>query len=416
VGARDVTVALRHEEGMGRTASLILVSSHAELLGMLPPMELACPYWPECADVVAEAGARFGARVVVLRLLGCDPARRPGGEVSYLAELESDARGLALLTVPELLRERALERHPKRMPWAEPGGPAASLAWAHGALEATGNGSFRALQQRAWNLSSLWRLEGPTALGPSFWLKQVPPFLAHEARVLGWLNKAVPAAAPSLVAAGEQGRSLLAHVPGEDLYEAPLARRQQILARLHEVQRVAAQAVEELVALGVPDLRGSQLAHDTEQKLTAWLPDYPGLSEILQRLAQKLELLEQSGLPATLVHADNHPGNARGSAHGVTLLDWGEAFVGHPVTDLLGLLQGLSASDARVLKEQWCTSWKTLAPGSQPELALEAASFIAAVRGAATYAHFLRHIEDSEWPYHEQDVPRCLRTALELSG
>jgi Ser/Thr protein kinase RdoA (MazF antagonist) len=148
----------------------------------------------------------------------------------------------------------------------------------------------------------------------------------------------------------------------------------------------------------------------------AWSPDYPGLAALLRRLDEQLERLEDCGLPATLVHSDNHPGNARGSPQGVSLLDWGEAFIGNPATDLLGAIAGVSRSDAAPLVADWCVSWKRVAPRSKPELALEIAPFIAALHGAASYAHFLQQIEESEWPYHNEDVPRCLKEAGELLG
>lgn len=399
---------------MGRTANLLLVAPSGELLGMLPPLALACPFWPESADVVGEVEARFHARVVMLRLLESDPSRRAGGEVSYLAELVSGAPNVALSPASDELRESAQRREPKRMPWAELGGVAQSLAWAREALKPSGQCSFNAVQQRTWNLSTLWRLESEAAPANPIWLKQVPHFMYHEGRVLRWLNEAVPGAAPLLVAADDRGRSLLAHVPGADLYGASVATRHQILARLHEVQRSAAGALDELLALGVPDLRGRNRALDVAQKLSTWSLHYPGLSELLRRFERQLELLEESGLPATLVHSDNHPGNARGGAGGVTLLDWGEAFIGHPITDLVGLIDGLAPADADSLIEHWCSAWKDVAPRSRPELALDSARFLAAMHGAATYAYFLQQIEETESPYHREDVPRCLELAIEL--
>jgi hypothetical protein len=401
---------------MGRTASLVLISSVGELLGMLPAIELECPYWPESADVVAEAEARFSAQVVVLRLLDNEASLGAGGAVSYLAELRSATHGLELLPIPLALRERAELRDSKRMPWAELGGPDESLAWARAALTPTHRQSFRAVQRRTWNLSTLWRFEAPSgATDAAVWLKQVPHFMQHESRVLRWLNAALPGAAPTLVAADDCGRSLLDHVAGEDLYGVPVAIRQLILERLHGVQRAATHAVDELLALGVPDLRGSKRAVDSAQKLLGWMKTCPDLPELLRHLEQQLELLDESGLPATLVHSDNHPGNARGHGQSVTLLDWGECFIGHPVTDLVALLEGLSPAQAATLSGQWCAAWKALAPRSRPELALEAAPFVAAMHGAATYAHFLQQIEVSEWPYHQRDVPRCLEAAAELS-
>ena len=399
---------------MGRVASVVLVSPAGDLLGMLPPIELAGPYWPESAELVAEVDARFGARIVVLRLLRADGLHQPGGDIAYLAEVGSAALGAELLAVPEQLRERAQRRDSKRMPWAELAGPACSLAWARSALEASGQGTFTAVQQRTWNLSTIWRLETPSAPTAPIWLKQVPHFMSHESRMLRWLNRAAPGAAPTLLAADDSGRSLLAHVPGDDLYGAPVAMRMLILEQLHVIQTVGAQAVNELLDLGAPDLRGDRQAADIRRKLLAWLPEYPGLDVILRNLDEVLARLEECGLPPTLVHADNHPGNARGSARGVKLLDWGEAFVGNPVTDLMGLIGGLSETEAAPLVARWCASWKSLAPRSKPELALELSPFINALQGAATYAHFLSQIEETEWPYHQQDVPRCLEAADDL--
>jgi Phosphotransferase enzyme family len=401
---------------MGRAVRLVLVSPAGQLLGMLPVFELACPFWPESADVVAEAEGRFKAGVVVLRLLDSDGCCGAGGAVSYLAELQSAGSELTLLPVSEALRERAERQDALRMPWAERGGPGESLAWARAVLAAAGQTVDTAVQQRTWNLSTLWRLEAAAGGAKRrLWLKQVPRFMKHESRVLRWLNGSVPGAAPALVASDDFGRSLLEHVEGEDLYGAPVSTRRVILDRLHEVQCAAAHAVDELLALGVPDLRGARRADDCARKLVAWAPHYPGLAVLLRRLEQQLQQLQESGLPATLVHSDNHPGNARGSAELVTLLDWGESFIGHPVTDLMGLVDGLAPEDAGPLIEHWCGVWKDVAPGSTPERAVEAAPFIAAMHGAATYAHFLQHIEESERPYHAEDVPRCLAAAATLA-
>jgi len=374
---------------MGRVASLVLVSPAGDLLGMLPPVELAGPYWPESADIVAEVASRFGARVVVLRLLLAERPAQPGGHVTYLAELSSGALMVELAPVPERLRERALGADEKRMPWAALGGPADSLRWARAALESSGQSSFKAVQQRTWNLSTLWRLEPLSAADGPIWLKQVPHFMNYESTVLRWTNRAAPGTTPTLLAADGCGRSLLAHVAGDDLYGATVALRQLIDEQLHVIQRVATEAVGELLTLGIPDLRGERLAADIREKLLTCSPDYPGLDALLRRLDQQVQRLEDCGLPATLAHSDNHPGNARGSAQGVRLLDWGEAFIGTPAFDLLGLIGGLSSADAAPLIARWCASWKGLAPGSKPELALELAPFISTLRGAATYGYFV---------------------------
>lgn len=397
---------------MTRIASLVLITSTGELMGQLPAIELACPYWPESSDLVAAARARFGLRVTVLRLLWTERAHAPGGAVTYLAELDSGTPNVKLAPVRSELRELALGREPKRMAWAELGGPARSLTWARGALGRT----FEPVQQRSWNLSTLWRLEPIEPEQSRVWLKQVPPFMRREGSVLRWLNHAVPGAAPELLAADEQGRSLLAHVEGEDLYGAPPALRQLIDEQLHRVQRVASESLTELLAVGVPDLRGPLLAASIRGELNAWSADYPGLPQLLVRLDEQLARLDECGLPATLVHGDNHPGNARGSLAAVALLDWGEAFIGNPVTDVLGLVAGLSPTEAAPLLADWCRSWKRIAPDCRPERALQLAPFVRELSGAALFASFVRQIEPSEQPYHRSDVPRCLEAARAAEG
>lgn len=64
----------------------------------------------------------------------------------------------------------------------------------------------------------------------------------------------------------------------------------------------------------------------------------------------------------------------------------------------------------------WCARWKSAAPGSNPERALQLAPFLGALHGAATYAHFLSQIEETEWSYHGHDVPRCLKAAEDVGG
>lgn len=141
--------------------------------------------------------------------------------------------------------------------------------------------------------------------------------------------------------------------------------------------------VHDIHLSGTDDIVGWELTHGTAISGT---PPPPSSATSRWRTSRAPPLRSECGLPATLVHSDNHPGNARGSSEGVSLLDWGEAFVGSPVTDLLSLVGGLSPAEAAPLVAHWCASWKHLAPRSKPERALELAPFIATLHGAATYA------------------------------
>ncbi|PRY27641.1 phosphotransferase family protein [Pseudosporangium ferrugineum] len=385
---------------MGRTVTLVLVDAAGETLGALPPFDVELPWWQEVSEVVAEARARYGVRVTVLRLLSAANAAPPGGEVTYLAQVREPVE--VALKPWDDNRDPA----PLRAPWAVPGGPAASLSWAAAAL---GRGDLVAVQQRTWNLSAIWRLEDGGG-EPVAWLKQVPVLLAHEATVLRLVAAAAPGLVPAVLAAGDAGRTLLAHVPGEDRYGAGAAFCTRVAADLHPVQAHFATRTGELLAAGVPDRR---LSFDRFARVAEpWLDTVDGLAELMDELPARLAAIDACGMPDTLVHGDLHPGNVREASGRRVIVDWGDAIVSHPALDILRLTADLPEPDAAALIAEWAGRWRENAPDSDPETAAALMRPVAALRSAALYQEFLDHIEDSERPYHEQDVPERLHAAV----
>lgn len=378
--------------------TLVLVDPAGTVLGALPPYEVEVPWWQEVSDVVAGAREHHGVDVSVLRLLFADQPAPPGGKVTYLAEVAGDPG-------PVRPAAAALVPHPRRAPYAEIGGPAASLAWAADALAARGRTLTAAAQQRTWNLSAIWRLATDTT---PVWLKQVPAFFSHEPAVLRWLDEHCPGIAPAPIAA-DTGRMLLDDLPGTDRYSAPADERLLMLPLLHTVQVTAAGRVDDLLALGVPDQRPPQLAQ--RLRAVAVRDTEPGerLAALLDGLDDRLAELTACGLPDTLVHGDFHPGNVRGTAERLHVIDWGDCVIGHPAIDLLRMSEGLA--DPAPLRQAWSRGWRAAVPGCEPERALELIEPLVALRNAAAYAGFLDAIEPSEWPYHADDVPYWLAQA-----
>ncbi|MFI1992856.1 phosphotransferase [Actinoplanes sp. NPDC020271] len=378
---------------MSRLVTLVLVDPAGELLGALPPFTVDSPWWQETAEVVAAAGAE----VTVLRLLHADRPAPPGGHVTYLAETRERPAGLTPLGAD-------LVPHALRAPWAEPGGPGATLAWAAGVLDRLGFTGVTAAQQRTWNLSAIWRMDGPG--GPVAWLKQVPGFFAHEPDVLGRVASVAPDLVPYVMAAGAAGRMLLAHVPGDDRYGAGADLRAAVAEAFHPVQEHFAGRLDELA--GVPDKRlGVEQFVDVA---APYLGDIPGLAELIDGLPARLAAVAGCGLPDTLLHGDLHPGNVRTAGTGSpVIVDWGDSAIGNPAFDLLRLAEGLESPEPLVTA--WARRWRKAVPGSDPERAVELLRPVAALQAAATYAGFLANIEQSEWPYHAGDVPDRLAAA-----
>jgi Ser/Thr protein kinase RdoA (MazF antagonist) len=391
---------------MPRTVTLVFVDPSEKPIGALAPFEVATPWWPHAAPVVASARDLHGVEVTVLRLIDArpDPTDRfgAGGSVTYAVETA---------VPPADLRpwRGSITEDPKRAAWARPGGPASDLNWADAVLLSLGRRRLGPAEQiKTWNLSSVWRL--PTREGDA-WLKVVPPFAAHEGAVIAAIG---PPFAPVLLGT-EPGRVLLRDVPGEDRFDAPLDLMLEMVGFLVKLQTTWMDRLPELLSLGLPDWRLDKLG-PAIARLVARCGNELGLEErraldrLILGLPDRWTKIESCGLPATLVHGDFHPGNFRGEAGNLVLMDWGDSFIGHPLFDTTAMLEGAGDRKQRV-REGWVRAWAEAVPGSEPARAAELLAPVAALRNALVYQSFLDQIEASEHSYHAADVPRWLAAA-----
>jgi hypothetical protein len=372
-------------------------------IGSLPAVPVATPWWQDVEPVVRAARNFHGVDVIVLRMLDAELDGPHGGRVTYLAECAKSVCAQRWTGV--------LDDQPRRQSFARPGGPTADLAWARALLAERGlRPTAPPTQVRTWNLSSLWRVpvEGQTA-----WLKVVPHFFAHEGALLALMSGArVPT-----VLGRDGGRMLLAEIAGEDLYAAKLPLLKGMLKLLVDLQRLWSERGEELLALGLPDWRAPALGaaitnvvDRTHDEISA--EDRVTLAGFVRGLPKRLEDVAGCGLPNSLVHGDFHPGNFRGDGRALTLLDWGDSGMGHPLLDQPAFLNAIPSASAGPVRTHWLQLWGEAIPGSDPARASVLLAPVAAARQAVIYRKFLDNIEPSEQPYHRTDPAKWLtRTA-----
>ena len=389
-----------------RQVTLVLVDARGRVRGALPPFEAATPWWMDMAPVVQAVRALHCIDVTVLRLLHAERPAAHGGAVTYLAQADDETARPALTAW-----HGDLPADPKRLRYAEVGGPQADLAWATAALAARGDPLMGAPAQiRTWNLSSLWRL--PTRAGGA-WLKAVPPFFAHEGAMLAALH-AHPV--PRLLAR-DGPRMLLAHLDGDDGYAAPLPTRLAMIDLLVAVQHAWTGRADTLHPLGLPDWRGAAFAAAAAALLArradAVAPaDRAVLDGFVAELPARFEALATCGLADTLVHGDFHPGNVRVDGARLTLLDWGDCGLGHPLLDLPAFLDSTPPDEREATRAHWFAAWKAARPAAEPARAAALLEPVGLLRKALIYQSFLDGIEAAEHPYHRADVPDFLqRTA-----
>jgi hypothetical protein len=383
---------------MIRTVTLIVLDVEGELLGTLDPFEVETPWWQQTSDVGPVVQERYGLTVDVLRLLDTEHPQAPGGRVTYLAQLRHPATKPRLKAVEPELVALINQDEPQRAPYARPGGPAASLAWAEAIV-----GPFTAVQERTWNLSAIWQLRTPEA---RYWLKQLPGWLPNEPAALAWFAEVLPELAPRVLAVGAEGRELLTDVPGADLYDADLSTCLLITEQAHRFQVAALEATGQLE---VPDRRGTAMADWIRGALAGWVQP-PAVVELLAGLDERMTAVAKCGVPDTLTHGDAGPGNARRDGERIVFLDWSEAVLAHPGFDILVLADHLAdhLPDAGMLLRAWADHWRRQVPGCEPERALELLRPVALLRSAALYAEFVARIEPTEHRYHRLDVEHLL--------
>jgi Phosphotransferase enzyme family len=382
-----------------RKARLVLVTPNGVQIGCLPPIPVVTPYWQDILPVVAAARACFGINVSVLRLLKTESLGSSGGEVTYLAEVDSafDSSALPIEPWQGELQDDAL-----RLPYAKPGGPAADLRWAETMLQENGYQMVGKPEQiRTWNLSSIWRIPVPDK---NVWLKVVPPFFGHEGSLI---ERLAGERVPKLI--GKDGcRILLDEVPGEDLHVSDLKTLLAMVELLVGIQRGWIGRTEELASIGLPVYSVGKLSAElerlVERRADELLPnDRSALVNLISSLPVRHRRLVECGLKDTLVHGDFHPGNLRGDGTSLTLIDWGDSGIGHPMLDQSAFLERVSESDIPQISQHWANLWQHAIPRCDPQRAAELIRPMASAHRAIQYQMFLDNIEPSERIYHCSD-------------
>ena len=238
------------------------------------------------------------------------------------------------------------------------------LTWASDTLRAAGRRvTGPAVQRKTWNLSALFQL--PTGNGPA-WLKTTPRFAADEGSVIAAFARADPSLVPPVIGAGQR-RVLLEHLPGEDCWDASPQIITSAVQRLAAAQ--AALAVQPAsLPPGLPDRRTPAIAGQIRALL-----DGPVASELTtgevaaaRGLLSRFPLLDECGLPDTIVHGDFHPGNWRSDGRPPAIVDWADAHLGNPVLDGLRCRDFLPPGKRPAAARAWISTWAAHIPGSEP--------------------------------------------------
>ena len=234
--------------------------------------------------------------------------------------------------------------------WLDPQWRAAADGWIGEQLGRIGleqTGACDQVHDRPW--STVIRV--PTGVGNVFF-KAVAPPLRHEAALTELLGSRRPDCIPPPLAV-DRGRGwLLMEDGGQTMRD--LIERERDLRRWHDVLPLYASVqidlaadMNELLALGVPDLRLAVLPAKVEAVLDeiVELPDEERrrIEGSLPWVREACEELAAAGIPETIQHDDLHDAQVFVRDGRYLLLDWGDACVSHPFFSLAVTLDGVIA-------------------------------------------------------------------------
>ncbi len=388
------------------------MTSGEDFLGVAGPFAVDVPWWAEVEPVVQRLQQALGVRVLVLRLLSVDGGEggRDGHVTYHVEALERPRVLLQLPADPGLLNGH----EPLRASWARVDGLRELLDWSADTLAAGGRPMTGPVEQRrTWNLAGLFRL--PTDRGP-VWLKATPHFASDEAEVIAAFARVDPGLVPTVLGSADR-RVLMEHIPGEDCWQASAETAASGVHRFVAAQAALAVRPEERPS-SLPDRRTSVFPERVLELLDGPVSGELTAQElgITRELTDRWRLLDECGLPDTVVHGDFHPGNWRSDGGPPTVVDFADAHWGNPVLDGLRVLsflpEALRASTARA----WADAWLEQVPDSDPARALAIAEPLAHLAYAVRYQEFLDGIEPSERIYHQDDPVTVIREAVRCAA
>jgi hypothetical protein len=319
--------------------------------------------------------------------------------------------------------------------WADDAWRSAALAWAtdrlaEGGLELAGEPEQPHV--RPW--STAFRLP---VRGGAVWLKSVGPGSSQEPALVGALGEWAPEHVLVPLAVDRERRLMLLPDGGPTLRDTggatSVAAWEDLLRDYARLQVELVPRGEEMVGLGVPDLRPERLPElvpdllDDDEFQLGGRPDGLG-GEVQDRLRAGLgeyrELcrrLADAGIPATLQHDDLHDANVFVSDGRHRFFDWGDASVAHPFLSLLVPLRvAARALDVPPggavllrLRDAYLDVWS--AYGSLPELRERAdtALRVAPLPRAMTWRRILRGVHPDERTEWRDAVPGWTAEYLE---
>lgn len=145
-----------------------------------------------------------------------------------------------------------------------------------------------------------------------------------------------------------------------------------------------------------PAALGASLPALLDSAYVAGFPDDVGTQfrTAAPRLLEACDRLASLGPGPTILHGDFHPWNVLSTDDRFVVLDWSDAALGHPLTDLATWLTRVDDPAARrPMLDAWLVAWADSAPRADLEQAALLALSIGALHQVESYRRIIESLE-----------------------
>ena len=144
-----------------------------------------------------------------------------------------------------------------------------------------------------------------------------------------------------------------------------------------------------------PAALGASLPALLESPFVAGFPDTlgPRLRAAAPRLRDACDRLASLGPGPTVVHGDFHQWNVLQDGDRVVVIDWSDAAIGHPFTDLATWLDRVDPAARRSMLDVWLACWADAAPRAELEEAARLALPVGALHQVESYRRIMESLE-----------------------
>ncbi len=285
---------------------------------------------------------------------------------------------------------------PRRQRWELPGFEDRARRWMISRLDEAGTPALAApTVEMLWPISAVLRAD--TTDGRAF-MKACARVFDAEPAATAALHHAVPGSVPEVLATdAAEGWLLMRDAGGVVVGNQPVDTWSASLGALAAIQRATIDGLDGIMledrgpmalAASLPELLDSEFVAGFADDIG------PRFRRAAPRLGDACERLATLGPGPTVVHGDFHPWNILQTDERVVIIDWSDAAIGHPFTDLATWFNRVRDVAARQsMLDAWLAAWADAAPRADLEEAARLALPVGALHQVESYRRIVASLE-----------------------